>query len=143
MPALAVDVALLHAAYADYYGNIQPVGTGFGDRLHFSAAEKTIVQVEKVISNEEVRRYPERTSIPGANAVVRASYGAHPFASPGFYLEDEDFIQEYLRVAQHYCKTGERTELDAWLKYYIYEPETHVEYLERVGLRRLLSLYEF
>lgn len=143
VPALAVDVALLHAAYADAHGNIQPVGTGYGDRLHFSSAEKTIVQVEKVISNEEVRRHPERTSIPAAHAVVRAPYGAHPFASPGFHLEDELFIRKYLKVAQDYAKTGERHALDAWFEEYVYGPENHIGYLEKVGLKRLFELYEY
>lgn len=143
VPALAVDVALLHSAHADAYGNVQPVGTGYGDRLHHSAAEKTIVQVEKVVSNEEIRRRPELTSIPAAHAIVRAPYGAHPFASPGHYLQDEVFIKQYLKVAQDFANSGQRKDMDAWLDSYVHGPESHVEYLERVGLRQLLSLYEY
>ena len=79
---------MIHAGAADPYGNVQHVGTGFGDRSHHRAADKTIVTVDKVIPNEEVRANPYRTSIAGVDAVVRAPYGSHPFASPGHYLED-------------------------------------------------------
>ena len=94
IPAIDIDVAILHAGAADPYGNVQPVGTGFGDRAHHRAADKTIVTVDKVIENEEVRANPYRTSIAGVDAVVRAPYGSHPYASPGHYLEDAVHIRE-------------------------------------------------
>ena len=91
VPAIEPDLALLHAAQADAYGNVQFVGTGYADRLLWRAATRTLVQVEKVVSNEEIRRAPERTALL-AHGVVRAPFGAHPFSSPGFYLEDRPHI---------------------------------------------------
>ena len=76
-------MALIHAGAADPYGNVQHVGTGFGDRSHHRAADKTIVTVDKVIPNEEVRANPYRTSIASVDAVVRAPYGSHPSRAPG------------------------------------------------------------
>lgn len=143
VPAMKPDIAILHAAYADAYGNVQHIGTGFGDRALHLAADRTIVQVEKVISNEEVRRDPIKTSVVGADAIVRATYGAHPYASPGFYIEDVKHIKEYVAAANVYARTGKREELDAYLEKYIYGTKDHVEYLERIGFRQVLSLYEF
>ena len=82
IPAIDIDVAIIHAGAADPYGNVQHVGTGFGDRSHHRAADKTIVTVDKVIPNEEVRANPYRTSIAGVDAVVRAPYGSHPMRAP-------------------------------------------------------------
>jgi len=142
IPAINIDVALIHAGAADPYGNIQHVGTGFGDRAHHRAADKTIVTVDKVIPNEEVRANPYRTSIAGADAVVRAPYGAHPFASPGHYLEDATHIREYVAAATAMLKDGGRSQLDDYLRKYVIEPKTHPEYLTRIGFERILSLYE-
>jgi glutaconate CoA-transferase subunit A len=142
VPAIDIDVALIHAGAADPYGNVQHVGTGFGDRAHHRAADKTIVTVDKVIPNEEVRANPYRTSIPSVDAVVRAPYGSHPFASPGHHLEDAAHIKEYVAAATARLKDGNRGPLDEYLRKYVMEPATHAEYLTRIGFERILSLYE-
>ena len=142
IPALNIDVAIMHAGAADPYGNVQHVGTGFGDRSHHRAADKTIVTVDKVISNEEVRANPYRTSIASVDAVVRAPYGSHPFASPGHYLEDSTHIREYVSAASAVLKGGNREAFDGYLRRYMLEPANHAEYLTRIGFERILSLYE-
>jgi glutaconate CoA-transferase subunit A len=142
IPALEPDIAIVHAACADAYGNVQHHGYSFGDKNMSRAANKTIVEVEKVVSNEEIRKHPERTTIPYADAVVRATYGCHPYASLGFYVEDREHIKEYLAAANAYV-SGDKKPFESYLKKYILEPESHADYLERVGIKRLLSLYEF
>ena len=142
VPAVKPDVAILHAARADAYGNVQHIH-GWGDRAHHRAAEKTIVQVEKVVPNEEIRKNPAETSILDANAIVRAPFGAHPMASPGFYLEDQEHLKEYLSIANECSKEGDRSLFKEYLQKYIYGTRDNIEYLEIIGLRRLLSLYEF
>ena len=143
VPAIAPDFALIHAAAADEYGNVQHVGSGFGDRAMARAADRTVVSVETVISNEELRRFPERTSIPLVDAVVRAPFGAHPFSSVGRYLEDIPFLEDYVASAVAYAREDDRTKLDQWLRAYVHEPTDHLDYLERLGARRLFSLNEF
>ena len=142
VPAIEVDVALLHAATADAYGNVQFVGTGYADRLLWRAADRTLVQVERVVSNEEIRRAPERTALL-AHGIVRAPFGAHPFSSPGFYLEDRAHIAELVEAGRSWARQGDRAPFEAYLDRYMRGPETHVDYLETVGLRRLLSLHEY
>lgn len=144
VPAVTPDIALLHASAADAYGNVQHVGSGFGDRAIARASEYTVVSVERIISNEEVRRAPERTSVPLVDAVVRAPFGAHPFSSVGHYLEDVGFLKEqYVAAAERWLRDDDRSELDAFLEKWIHEPTDHIDYLERVGTRRLFSLNEF
>lgn len=142
IPPIEPDVTLLYAAYSDQYGNVQPVAAGFGDRMHWFACKKLFVQVEKIITNEEVRKFPERTAYFDVDGVIRAPYGAHPFASPAFYVEDGKHIREYLAAAEPYARAGDRTKYDAYLKKYVYEPETHLDYLELIGIRHLVSLHE-
>ncbi len=142
IPAIKPDVALLYAAHSDAYGNVQHIGTGFGDRALWRAADRTIVQVERIIPNEEVRKNPLATSLYGVDAVVRAPYGSHPFAAPGYYIEDAEHIREYVAAANAYAKKDDRALFEAYLQKYILGPESHLDYLEVVGIRRLLSLHE-
>lgn len=143
VPAIEIDVAFLHAAKSDPYGNVQHAGTGYGDRAIHAAADQTIVQVEHVVSNQEIRRNPLATSIPGASAIVCASYGAHPFSSEGFYSVDAEHLAEYISAAREWLKTGSRTRLDDYFGTYVHAAKDHIDYLDEVGLRRLVSLKEF
>lgn len=143
IPAIRPDVAFLYAGYSDAYGNVQHVGTGYGDRALYRASERTVVFVEKIVANEEIRRDPARTSIPGADAVVRAPFGSHPFASPGFYLSDDAHLREYVAACNAQVRSDDAGPLRAYLERYVYGPDDHVAYLETIGLRRLLSLSEY
>lgn len=143
VPAIEIDIAFLHAAISDPYGNVQHEGTGFGDRAIHAAADRTIVQVEQIVSNERIRQNPAATSVPGADAIVRVPYGAHPFASHGYHPVDAEHLREYVRAATDWLKTGSRSQLDDYLDRYLREPTDHVEYLERVGLRQVLALSEY
>lgn len=141
VPPLQPDVALIHAAHADPYGNVQFVGSGMGDRAHHRAATTTIVTVERVVPNEEIRKNPIATALWNVDMVVRAPYGSHPFQSPGFYLHDEAFLEEYLAAARA-AIAGDRGPFDAFLERYVFGPANHAEYLQTVGFPRILSLYE-
>ena len=143
VPAIEPDISIIHAAYADVYGNVQHIGSGFGDRAHARAADKRIVEIEKIVPNQEIRKDPLKTTIFGAEAIVRAPYGAHPYASPGYYIQDAEHIKEYVKAAGTYAKDNNRGPLEEYLHKYIIEPENHADYLERIGIRRLISLYEY
>jgi len=143
VPALNIDVAFLHAATSDRYGNVQHNGHGYGDRAIAAAADLTFVQVEKIVSNEEIKRDPLKTSVAGADGVIRAPFGAHPYSSPGFYREDQEHIKEYVAAANAWAKSGDDGAIQAYIKRYVIEPADHVAYLECIGMRRLLSLHEY
>ncbi|ORA26304.1 hypothetical protein BST13_32110 [Mycobacterium aquaticum] len=143
VPAIDIDVCFLHAAASDPYGNVQHHGTSYGDTALAAAADVVIASVESVVPVESVRANPAATTIPGADGVVRAPFGAHPFSSDGYYVPDRTHIDEYLKAASELLRSGTRTPVDAYLDHYVLSTTDDVEYLERVGLRRLLSLHEF
>ena len=67
-------------------------------------------------------------------------FGAHPTFSPGNYAADEDHLRLYVEMARN----GRAEE---YLDTYVFGPEDHYEYLERIGglkqlynLRRKISL---
>lgn len=144
VPPIKPDVALLHAATSDAYGNVQHCGgPGWLDLFLHRAADRTIVQVEHIVANEDIRANPWATTIAGADAVVRAPYGAHPFYSRGFYVQDNAHLREYVEAATAAAQAGKPDALNRYLTRYCREPETHGDYLERVGIKRLLGLYEY
>ena len=98
VPAIHIDVALLHASKADVYGNVQHQGgPGWIDLFLRRAANRVAVQVEKIIPNEEVRSDAWATTISNADAVIRAPYGAHPFYSRGHYVQDKKHLKLYFQ----------------------------------------------
>lgn len=143
IPALDLDIAFLHAAVSDRYGNVQHAGHGYGDRAIHAAADLTFVQVEKIVSNEEIKKNPLSTTVAGADGVIRAPFGAHPYSSPGCYAEDQAHIAEYVKAATQWAKESDFGALKAYIDKYIMGPKDHVDYLETVGVRRLLSLDEY
>jgi glutaconate CoA-transferase subunit A len=144
VPPIKPDIALLHAAMADAYGNVRHIGgPGWLDLFLYRAADRTIVQVERVISNEETRCDPWATTLAGSDAIVRAPYGAHPLYSRGFYVQDNTHLREYVEAASAAAQEGKPEALVHYLTYYCREPATLGDYLERIGIKRLLSLYEY
>jgi glutaconate CoA-transferase subunit A len=143
VPAVRPDVALLHAAQADAYGNVQHCGgPGWIDLFLARAAERCVVSVERIVSNEDIRAEPWATTIARADAVVRAPWGAHPWYSRGAYVQDGPFLADYVAAATASAR-GDGAALDAFFARYVSEPDDHVAYLECVGLRRLLALHEY
>jgi glutaconate CoA-transferase subunit A len=140
--AIEIDVAFIHVSRADIYGLGQHAGSGFGDRLLHRAAKQTVLTTEKIVPNEQIRARAFETSIPYADAVLSSPYGAHPYSSPGHYLVDEAHLNEYLAVANA-ARKGDRSGFEAYLERYVTGPASHVEYLEQVGIRRLLELEEW
>ncbi len=143
VPPIKPDVAILHAPAADAYGNVQhDGGLGWLDLFMHRAADRTIVQAEQIISNERIRADPWKTTISGADAIVRALFGAHPFHSHGYYVPDREHLREYEQAAGA-AVHGDRAALAAYLDNYCRGPATHADYLERIGIKRLLALHEY
>ncbi|MEZ5236173.1 MAG: CoA-transferase [Acidimicrobiales bacterium] len=144
VPAIEPDVTILHAAAADPYGNVQHVGgPGWLDLFLQRAADRTIVQVEKIIPNEAVRANPAATTIADADAVVRAPWGAHPFYSRGSYVQDRLHTKQYVEAATAAALHDQPGPLADHLRRYCTEPATHADYLERIGITQLLTLHEY
>lgn len=131
IPAMPLDFALIYAEIADEYGNAQPQGTGNMDLALGSAAETVILQVERVVPNEVIRRAPERTWYWQDTRVVVAPFGTHPY-SCATMVADAEHLREFLAAA------GDAAALDAYLERYA--SGDHDSYLEQIGIRRIASL---
>jgi glutaconate CoA-transferase subunit A len=142
VPALRPEIAFIHVSRSDRNGLGQHIGSGFGDRMLDRAAERTVITTERMVPNEEIRARALETSIPYAVAVVHAPWGAHPFSSPGHYLVDEQHLGEYVAAANA-ARKGDRGPFEAYLERYITGPASHIDYLEEIGLRRLIELEEW
>lgn len=139
VPAIAPDVTFLHVETATEYGMARHTGAGFGDRQLYRASRCTVVTTEKIVPSEQFRENLAGISIPTADAVVYAPWGAHPFSSPGEYGVDATHLHEYLGAARAACK-GDPGAWESYLDRYIYSVPDHIQYLEEVGLRRLLEI---
>src|SRR5712691_7737788 len=133
VPPIKPDLTLLHAAAADAYGNVRHLGgPGWLDLFQYRAADRTIVQVEQVIANEEIRADPWATTIAAAEAIVRAPFGAHPFYSRGFYVTDGAHLRAYLQASEKAAAGGDRVALDEYLDRYCRRPDGLAAYLEEI-----------
>lgn len=144
VPAIRPDIALLHASQSDAYGNVQHHGgPGWIDLFLQRAATRCIVQVERIVSNETIRANPWATTIGRADAVVRLPWGAHPWYSRGWYVQDSAFLADYVVAATAAVERDDTAALEHFLAHWCREPSTHGDYLERVGIKRLLALHEY
>ena len=80
VPALFPDVAMLHVHRADVFGNCQIDGYPHMDADIARAATTVLVTTEEIVGEEETRRRPERTVIPGfvVDALVLAPLARSP-----------------------------------------------------------------
>lgn len=138
VPALFPDVALLHVHRADRFGNCQIDGYPHMDPDIARAATTVLVTAEKIISEEEIRRHPGRTVVPGfvVDAVVEAPYGAFPHECYGLYEADFEHFDKYVAGIKARGIQGIRDYLDC----YVYSPQSHQEYLALFGEDRLARM---
>lgn len=105
MPALSLDVALVHVNRADEQGNAQYLGPDpYFDDLFAMAAERTIVSAEKVVPTsallDEGSFHTLLFSRIYASAVVEAPRGAHFTTCAPDYDRDEAFQKHYAASAK-------------------------------------------
>ena len=136
LPALILDVGLIHVHRADMYGNAQIDGiTGFSAELA-RASKRLLISAEEIVSTDVIRAIPEKTIIPYylVDAVVEAPFGSHPGEMCYDYERDEDQIKAWIEAS----KTEETTK--AYLEKYIYGVKDHAAYRKLVGEKRLADL---
>jgi glutaconate CoA-transferase subunit A len=138
VPAIRLDVALIHADRSDAYGNVQFGGTGDMDPLLAAAASRVVVQVDHVVENDVIRRAPADTHYWRDTAVVHAPWGTHPYASRGLEA-DADHLRAYAGAVRAAGK-GDPEPLQAYLDTHVHDAPTHPDYLEAIGIRRIAGL---
>lgn len=126
--AVRPEVAIIHCQQADEFGNGIYKGSAFSDRLLAMSARTVIMQVETVINNNQVLKYPLQTGVPGllVAAVVPVTFGCHPASSHRYYNYDDVHLRLYLQAAE----TSEGFE--QYMAEYVLQPEDQEEYMRRV-----------
>jgi len=105
MPALPLDVALLHANRADTRGNAQYLGSDwYFDDLFAMAATRTFVSCEKMVTAGDLTDTGPVESIRISRlftaGVVEAPFGAHFTHCVPDYYRDETIQREYVASAK-------------------------------------------
>lgn len=129
VPALSPDVAILHGYKGDKAGNIHLPEPYFADTLLATASQKTIVTVEEVVTEDEMRRLGVAIPYYHVAAIVEVPYGAHPTSCYPAYSYDRKHISQYIRVAQKSDEEFKKEYLDT----YVLNTGSHADYLKIVG----------
>ena len=133
VPALELDVALVHQHRADRSGNAAWLGEDpFMDDLFVRAAQRSFVSCEQVVGTEELASLADlphlRISRMDVTGVVEAPNGAHFTECGPDYGRDEAFQKEYAATAK---------DPDAWAEFkktYL-DVESEAEYQKAVAKR--------
>ncbi len=105
MPALALDVALVHLNRADRHGNGQFLGPDlYFDDLFLMAAKRRFLSCERVVATEDLLAegsfHTLRINRMMVDGVIEAPLGAHFTSCEPDYPRDDAFLQAYAKSAQ-------------------------------------------
>ena len=140
VPPIRPDIAVIHKAKCDAYGNAREIGHIGAEEILYQAAEKVIVTTEEIVPLEDTRAHYREVTVFGhlVDAVVEVPYGAHPADCQGCYQLDEEHLREYQEAAR------EEATFKQYLDKYVYGCKNHEEYLERIGIAsKILKLRYF
>jgi glutaconate CoA-transferase subunit A len=129
LPTIKPDCALIHAHKADRKGNIKLFPPYFADPLIVEASKKTIVSVEKIVSEEEMNEIGATLPYYEITAVVELPFGAHPTSCYPNYCYDRSHIAQYIKLARQ----GPDVFYSQYMKKYVFGPKSHHDYLEIIG----------
>ena len=136
IPALILDVGIIHVHRCDKHGNAQVEGiSGFAPELA-RASKRLIISTEEIVPTETIRQAPDRTVIPYflVDAVVEAPFGSHPGEMCYRYRRDEHMIKEWVDASK------DEESAKAYLDRYVYAVPNHQAYLDLVGEEQLKGL---
>jgi glutaconate CoA-transferase subunit A len=119
VPALAPDVAIIHAQEADRYGNVQLWGIPGVQKEAVLAAKRSLVTVERIVEQLEPR--PGAIVLPGwvIDAVAGAPGGSRPSYSLGITERDNDFYRFWDEVSR------DRDAFVAWMNEHVLSETAH------------------
>lgn len=135
IPPLSPDLALIHFAKCDEYGNGVSLGGRHMEDIIAKASRRVVVSAEQIVPNEEISADPTRTTLPGVlvDAVVHAPYGAYPGTCPGLYGYDRAHLEHYYELARE-------GETRSYLDRYVYGSEGDAALMQGLTPEHLASL---
>lgn len=129
VPALQPDVAIIHAQYGDWHGNLHIDGPPVADILFAQAAKTVLATVERLVSREEITAMGVTIPYFYVTAVAEVRYGAHPTACYPFYAYDRRHTAEYYRLANDSVAAFQ----EQYLQRYVFACSLHEDYLDAIG----------
>jgi glutaconate CoA-transferase subunit A len=130
VPAIKLDVAIVHAQKADRDGNVLFEGIVGVQKEAVLAARRSIVTVEEIVDDFGARS-PNAVMLPGwtVSAVVRVPGGAHPSYAQGYYRRDNAFYKAWDKIAR------DRDSFRAWMDEHVMRkgPEAFAHFVKRAA----------
>jgi glutaconate CoA-transferase subunit A len=110
VPAIKLDVAIVHAQKADRDGNVLFEGIVGVQKEAVLCAKRSIVTVEEIV-DDFGQRSPNAVILPSwiVGAVVKVPGGAHPSYAHGYYKRDNAFYKKWDAVSR------DRETFKAWI----------------------------
>jgi glutaconate CoA-transferase subunit A len=132
---LAPDVALIHFAKCDPYGNCVSIGGRHMEDIIAKASRRVIVSAEEIVPTEQITAAPTHTTLPGVlvDAVVHAPWGSYPGTCPGVYGYDRSHLEQYY----DYARKGQT---QAYLDRYVFGSEGDAALIDAVSQEHLAGL---
>lgn len=111
VPAVKLDVAIIHAQKADRKGNVLLEGIVGVQKEAVLAAKRSVVTVEEIV-DELNPPSPNSVVLPGwtVKAIAEVPGGAHPSYTHGYYKRDNAFYKAWDEIA------SERDTFLAWME---------------------------
>jgi glutaconate CoA-transferase subunit A len=114
VPAIKLDVAIVHAQKADRVGNVMFEGIVGVQKEAVLAAKRSIITVEEII-DEFGAHSPNAVMLPSwtVGAIVQVRGGAHPSYAHGYYKRDNAFYKSWDAIAR------DRDSFRAWINEHV------------------------
>jgi glutaconate CoA-transferase subunit A len=110
VPALELDVAIVHAQRADRHGNVQMWGLTGVQKEAVLAAKRSLVTVEEVVDELEPRAGGVVLPAWVVTRVAEVPRGAHPSYAHDFYDRDNAYYREWDAISR------DRERFQAWVR---------------------------
>jgi glutaconate CoA-transferase, subunit A len=122
VPAQRPDVGIVHVQQADGRGNVQLWGIPGVQKEIVLASARSIVTVEEIVDELELR--PGGIVLPGwvIDAVALAPGGAHPSYAHGYYERDNDFYVRWDEISR------DRDRFREWMQRHVLDTADVDEY---------------
>lgn len=136
LPAVNPDVALVYAPIVGDEGTVRVLSQSYNDAEVIKASKKVIVICEEIVPDSYLRRDPTANLAPGyeIDYIVECPWAAHPTGSQFYYDSDGDFLKNYNRTVR------DQKAFDEFAEKWIFSVDSHEEYLEKLGTKRLGEL---
>jgi glutaconate CoA-transferase subunit A len=135
VPALAPDVALIHAPLADRHGNVHLTKPFVLDERFTFASKRVVVTAERIGGDREVAEAGIVLPAFAVTAVAEVPYGAHPTSCYPAYMYDRAHLAEWVEAA------GDDEGIKRYLDRYVLGSEE--DYRAAIGADRLSALGEW